>query len=59
MATKRKHVTLRLDLRGCGCSFARISAEYGIGKSTVCDILEKKRRNTYVNWRRGEDINSI
>ena len=37
MATKRKHVTLTLseklkiiDLRGSGCSLARISAEYGI-----------------------------
>ena len=37
MAAKRKHVTLTLseklkiiDLRGSGCSLARISAEYGI-----------------------------
>ena len=37
MATKRKHVMLTLsekrkiiDLRGSGCSLARISAEYGI-----------------------------
>ena len=37
IATKRKHVTLTLseklkiiDLRGSGCSLARISAEYGI-----------------------------
>ena len=49
MATKRKHVTLTLseklkiiDLRGSECSLARISAEYGIGKSTVCDRSSEK-----------------
>ena len=49
MATKRKHVTLTLSeklkiiyLHGSERSLARISAEYGIGKSTVCDRSSEK-----------------
>lgn len=49
MNSKRKHVTLSLkqkceilDKLECGESVTKIAKDYGVGKSTVCDINKKK-----------------
>ena len=47
--SKRKHTTLTLseklkvvELRDKGWSYTKLSAEFGIGKSTVHDIVKQK-----------------
>ncbi len=60
-ASKRKILTLKkklrvVEMRDKGYSYARIASEFGIGKSTVFDIVKQKDQLTsYIAERDTED----